>query len=552
MTARNADNGLPGTASAPLRAQSHGDMQDFSSEQAGENLRNGDMPSAGKSILAFDHVSFAYGGGSHAGVQDISGGIETGEVILLCGDSGCGKTTITRLANGLAPHYFEGSLQGHVEVAGNDNAHTPLARIARRVGSVFQNPKSQFFTLNVTGELAFACENFEMSPEDIRSRIDGTAGDFRIESLLDRGIAQMSGGQKQRVACASVSTAEPQVLVLDEPSSNLDARSIADLRQIVRLWKKQGKTVLIAEHRLYWLDGLIDRAWYIADGRIAREMSAEQLHDLDVHERQTLGLRPVTGEQIVQTLGLTDRLTSCDETSGGAHSKDGAYRISDFSYTYQGQRVPALHIAGAELPQGMVTAVTGFNGAGKSTFARCLQGLDRRCHGTLIAPSGERLNRKRRLKACFTVLQDVNCELFTESVLYEVLLAQPQERRDAAVDILKQLDLQTYADRHPLSLSGGQKQRVAIAAAVASERPIIIFDEPTSGLDMRHMEQVAALIRRLADMGRTVVVVTHDAEFALAACDRNITISGGSIQDAYDLNAEGSRKLVEALVACAE
>lgn len=483
------------------------------------------------------------------GVADLSLDVRPGETLLLCGRSGCGKTTVTRLINGLVPHYFRGRLSGRVLVDGFNVTTTPLENLVGHVGSVFQNPANQFFTMTVRDELASACENAGMPPERIRRRMEQVAGAFGVDVLLDSGVDRLSGGQQQ-VASAAAAMARPGILVLDEPTANLDASAIGRLRGIIALWRDEGRTVVIAEHRLYWLEGLVDRAAIMDSGRITRVMSGRELGALTDEEREGLGLRPTTRsglERVVRRAGSVAR--------GPRNESSGAWRIDGFSYTYRRAKEPALAIEGAAFPAGRVTVVMGPNGAGKSTFIRCLQGLDRRCHGELVTPDGERLGRRRRLDACFTVLQNVTRELFTADVLDEVMLAQPHEDASEAGAILARLDLAGMAGRHPLSLSGGQRQRVAIAAAVASERPIIIADEPTSGLDLGHMRQVAALLRGIADEGRTVVVVTHDPEFAALCADRTLRIIGGRIvrvqepdgvseamEDSAVANASDSRK----------
>lgn len=495
-------------------------------------------------LIDFNRVSFAYENGVE-GVQDATIAFDAGQVILLCGASGCGKTTMTRLINALAPQYFPGTLSGTVTVAGTDTRATDIAALAGRVGSVFQNPDSQFFTMNVRDELAFACENLAMPPELTRERVESTAREFSLTGLLDRPLADMSGGQRQRVACAAVSAAQPTIVVLDEPTSNLDATAINALRDIVARWKREGRTIVIAEHRLAWLDGLVDTAVILDNGRILHRFTGQQWHDLTDDERRRLGLRPVTRQQ----------LHGIRATHGGGNPRQygdnpPAYRVSGFRYRYRHARHDTLDIADMTIPCGAVTTVIGLNGAGKSTFARCLQGLDRRCRGTLIAPDDTRLQARQRLNTCTTVLQDVNRELFTESVLAEVMLSQPHEDKQAALNILGSLGLSGLADRHPMSLSGGQKQRVAIAAAIASERPIIIVDEPTSGLDLHHMREVSSLIRGLARRGRTVVAVTHDPEFALDVSDYVAQLAGGRLVDWYPVSTpDGAGRLLDALAA---
>lgn len=495
--------------------------------------------------IDFHHVSFAYANGA-AGLQDTTIAFDAGQVIVLCGASGCGKTTMTRLINALAPQYFPGILHGNVTVAGVDTRTTDIATLAEHVGSVFQNPDSQFFTMNVRDELAFACENLAMPPDLIRERVESTARAYALTDLLDRPLADMSGGQRQRVACAAVSVARPPIVVLDEPTSNLDATSINALRGIVARWKREGRTVVIAEHRLSWLDGLIDTALILDGGRVVRRFTGQQWRNLTDSERLHLGLRPVTVQQLRSIRVSRHPHTPTHQADGNSSP---AYHVNGFRYRYRHTRHDALDISDMTIPCGAVTTVIGLNGAGKSTFARCLQGLDRRCRGTLITPDGTRLQARQRLDTCTTVLQDVNRELFTESVLAEVMLSQPCENEQAALDILDSLGLRQLADRHPMSLSGGQKQRVAIAAAIASERPIIIVDEPTSGLDLRHMREVSSLIRGLAERGRTIVAVTHDPEFALEVSDYVAQLVDGRLADWHPVTTPGgTAKLLDALV----
>lgn len=256
--------------------------------------------------VELDHVSFLYdvGESGTGGVDDVSMVIPRGQVVLICGDSGCGKTTVTRLINGLAPHYFEGNLTGTVRVCGLSVADSPLTELSRHVGSVFQNPDSQFLALDVEGELAFGCENYEMDPSEIRRRISAAERDFRLVGLRGRSVRSLSGGQKQTLACAGVACVDPEIMVLDEPSSNLDARAIERLRGIIAMWRARGKTVVIAEHRLYWLNGLVDRVAHMTMGRVDYEMDGEEFFSMEDGRRREWGLRPLTVEQIVSDAGV--------------------------------------------------------------------------------------------------------------------------------------------------------------------------------------------------------------------------------------------------------
>lgn len=479
-------------------------------------------------MIKIDHISFSYGEENEntGGVRDIDLNIEDGQFVVLCGESGCGKTTITRLINGLIPHYYEGQMAGEVWVNGEKVSEQPLYDTAAVVGSVFQNPRSQFFNVDTTSEITFGCENLGQPEKDIRERFAKTVRDFRLEKLMDRNIFHLSGGEKQKIACAGVSIMEPDVLVMDEPSSNLDAASILDLRKILAFWKSQGKTIIVSEHRLYYLRGLADRFIYLAEGQVSRDYSAAEFEQLTEQQRSNMGLRTFALERLLPPV-----LPQQEKTALALHN---------FRFAYKNEP-ETLHIMDCEIPTNRIVGIIGNNGAGKSTFSRCFCGLEKRC-GEIVW-NGKKYRPKDRLNTCYMVMQEVNHQLFTESVLDEVLISMEEENQERAEEILNRLDLLAFKDRHPMSLSGGQKQRVAIASAIASKRSILFFDEPTSGLDYKHMKEVANVLRQVRDTGITVYVITHDLELILDCCTDIVHFENGSIIDQFQMDEAGLEKI---------
>lgn len=481
-------------------------------------------------MIKIDHISFSYGEENEntGGVRDIDLNIEDGQFVVLCGESGCGKTTVTRLINGLIPHYYEGKMTGEVWVNGAKVSEQPLYDTAAVVGSVFQNPRSQFFNVDTTSEITFGCENLGQPEKDIRERLAKTVRDFRLEKLMDRNIFHLSGGEKQKIACAGVSIMEPDVLVMDEPSSNLDAASILDLRKILAFWKSQGKTIIVSEHRLYYLRGLADRFIYLADGQVSHDYSAAEFEQLTEQQRSDMGLRTFALERLLPPVLPQQAKT--------------ALALRNFHFAYKNEP-ETLHIMDCEIPTNRIVGIIGNNGAGKSTFSRCFCGLEKRC-GEIVW-NGKKYRPKDRLNTCYMVMQEVNHQLFTESVLDEVLISMEEANQKRAEEILSRLDLLDFKDRHPMSLSGGQKQRVAIASVIDSKRSILFFDEPTSGLDYRHMKEVANVLRQVRDAGITVYVITHDLELILDCCTDIIHLEDGSIIDQYGMDEDGLRKIRE-------
>lgn len=479
-------------------------------------------------MIELQNINFRYAGGTEAGgLEKVSLTIPDGQVILLCGQSGCGKTTLTRLINGLIPNYYEGELTGEVLLNGKNISLLPLYETAKYVGSVFQNPHTQFFTVDSTSELAFGCENQGLPEDQIIDRVKCTVEQFGIDALMGKNIFHMSGGEKQKIACASVSVSNPSIMVLDEPSSNLDISATEDLRRMIQLWKQQGKTVVIAEHRLYYLRTLIDRMLYLKDGKIEKDYTAEEALVLSAKQQIKMGLRP---------FNLFEFPVSVHPVANKA-----CIECMNFYFAYIKQ-CDALHIPSITLPQGGIVAVIGHNGAGKSTFARCLCGLEKHCKG-VVNMDGKRYDRKQRLYRCYMVMQDVNHQLFTESTEEEMLISMAEPDSDKAGEVLKQLDLLQFKNRHPMALSGGQKQRLAIATALTSDREILVFDEPTSGLDLQHMKEVAGELTAIQDLGRTSLVITHDYELIVSCCTHVLHLECGEVQEQYRLDTEGMKRL---------
>ncbi len=460
-------------------------------------------------MIDLKNVSFQYSDSNH-GVTNINLMVKAGECVVLTGKSGCGKTTVTRLINGLAPKYYKGTKTGSIRIAGKDIEIMPSYDIGRIVGSIFQDPQRQFFSSELEGEIAFGCENYGFSKFEIQKRTMAAIHKMRLESIGKISLDFLSSGEKQRAAVASVYAMQPRIFVFDEPTANLDKDGIIQMKNILVELKKAGYTLLIAEHRLSWTEELADRYLYMKDGQIQHEYSSLEFSTINDFERISKGLRRITDipftKQIAQP--QTDNIAIQGERIALKKNKKQILKNVDIFANEKS-----------------ITAITGSNGTGKTSLALILSGLEKSTEGNVYL-HGKKVGCRKLRKHIYYCSNDTGTQFFTESVSKELLLGAKYdaENLENVKNLLKNMHLYEYKDSHPASLSGGQKQRLAVCCALLSDKNILILDEPTSGLDAENMFLIAKILKKAAEKEKTVLVITHDEEFMNACCEYRINM----------------------------
>ena len=429
-------------------------------------------------------------------LDDINLIVADGECVLLTGESGSGKSSIINSINGLAFEYENAKFSGSIKVDNKDLKGMELYEISLMISSVFQNPKTHFFNVDTTLELLFYLENIGLDRKEMESRMEDMLKLFPIKHLLGRSIFNLSGGEKQILCVAACYISGCKIIVLDEPSSNLDDKYIDILKEMLQILKNKGITLIIAEHRIYYLTDLADRIILVRKGELFKELTKDEL----LNSERQLGLRSA----IKTALKAQSKLFGND-----LNIKKLEYNFKDGS---------GLKIEDISFGLGNIYGITGKNGCGKSTFLRVMTGLDDKGKSE-ITFNGKILNKKDRLKNSSLVMQDVNHQIFTDSVEEEIKLGVKDLSQDRLDKVLFGLELTELKDRHPMSLSGGQKQRVAIASVLCKKSKFIFFDEPTSGMDYKNMIRISKLIKEMSTKDNIIFIVSHDNEFLNETAD---------------------------------
>lgn len=492
--------------------------------------------------LSFSYVSELTGDRVEA-LKDVDLSADAGSLTLVCGASGCGKSTLMKALTGLVPQMTPGELDGVVSINGRNLADVALTDVGHLCSSVFQNPRTQFFCDTVAEELAFCGENYGRERATLRQQSERAAKLMGISHLLERKLTTLSGGQLQKVALACALASGAPVLLADEPTSNLDPAAISEVRAALKVLKEQGLTIVVVEHRLHFLRDLADQVLLMEGGMVTRRWSGAEFFSMGQAQRRSLGLRTLVDPGPPETwvgqgqAGRQKKQAGRQEKQVGRQENREAtpsqVRLSCRGLSFAYGANPVFEGLDADFPAGQITCIAGANGVGKTTLVRVLCGLAAPSSGS-ISMDGVPASRKTRRSACALVMQDTGRQLFSDTLAGELTIGASHASGQSGEQLLADFDLANLGERHPLSLSGGQKQRLVIAAARATGRPIVILDEPTSGVDARHLDSITATLRRIADEGAAVVVVTHDGEFAAACADRLITLTATGINCARE------------------
>ena len=503
-------------------------------------------------MIKFNDFSFYYPDSVTPSLDKINVRIDEGEFLVITGPSGGGKSTFLRAINGLIPNFYGGKIRGDVLVQGKNASETPTNEMSELVGMVFQDPENQLISNQVEREIAFGMENLCFSQELMRKRVEEALDAVNISSLRNRTTSELSGGQKQKVAIASALAMHPSIILLDEPTSELDPRSAEEVLNVIeKINDELGLTILLVEHRLERVIHHVDRMLMIDSGKLIYDGSPRKIKSAHI-ENWKVGLPPVTRlslhfkDKIINNgipltvkearLALKDVLSNPkNKVSWEKKTSSDKVTLSmdKVFFSYDGEKDVLKNIS-FKVYEGDMIALMGKNASGKTTLVKLMNGIIKQRKGK-IELFDKKINDytlNELIQKVGIVFQDPNLHLFNETVQEEVAfvlrnLGMEKELIDKKVEeILKRFKIYQYRNSYPHDLSGGERQRVAIASVLVSEPEILILDEPTRGMDYYLKKELISYLREKA---KTVIMVTHDVETAAEFADRVVLLSEGNI-----------------------
>jgi energy-coupling factor transporter ATP-binding protein EcfA2 len=519
-------------------------------------------------VITFQDVTFKYPKAANFALHEINLAVQRGEFLAVVGPTGAGKTTMCLTLNGIVPHFYGGDFYGEIRVNALDTVEHPTHRLAEHVAMVFEDAEMQLTAPTAFAEVAFALENIRLPVDEIRRRVASSLEAVRLHGLEDKHPHQLSGGQKQRLAIAAALALQPAVLVLDEPTSQLDPVGTDEVFTLLReLNRTLGITIVLVSHASEELAEFADRTVLLSQGRLLSDappaeffQDVERLRSVGVrtpqvtetwheifHGRQPDSRFPVTLEEAVEHhAALRPRLSIRALHYEETNTKHGPPLLStrDLRFRYP-DGTDALNGVSLEIRQGEYVAMAGQNGAGKSTLVRHFVGLLQPSHGTveILGRSVEQYEVSDLAGHIGYVSQNPDNQIFCDTVRREVAFAlenlrAPAAEIEAAVDkALTELKLQPVADRHPLTLSKGDRSRIVIAAILTMQPDAVIFDEPTTGQDYEGARAILDLTRQLHESGRTIIVITHHLYLLPGFAERLIVMGSGTVLGDGDLRS---------------
>jgi len=485
------------------------------------------------SLISVKNLSLFYPSSSREILKGCNLEIKSGEIVLIAGSSGSGKSSLIHALSGLIPRHIQGRIEGSVSLLGRNIQEIPFWEISRFLGLVFQEPEDQFFTLKVEDEIAFGLENHGLSPEEIKYCLHQAALDTNTESLLPRSIHTLSEGEKQRVAIAANLAMDPRILLFDEPTSNLDEQSSSQFYTILeKLHHQADRAIIMTEHRLHRAAQIASRLIILRDGEIVYDGHP---HILQNHQwPKTWGLRPEPD----QLSALTTK-----EKKSTAINFQPILSVADLYFRFRPNGQFVVQVPRFSVNAGEAVALWGDNGSGKSTLLRLLAGSLIPDRGDILL-KGQEINSiplRQRSRMIRLVLQNTDHQLLGRSVFSELVnwsstpkicdLKEKKVWEEKASLLLDRFNLTHLRDRHPHSLSVGEKQRLAIASGLINNPSLLLLDEPTSGMDGASIDQLIHILREYKEQGMALVIASHDADLIKAICDRRITLRFGRMAE---------------------